>query len=111
MTIPEWSEVCGHCRGAVAWHDGWAYTPDEAQVKEQYQDLLVRGWPWIPHLLISIAGAIWFMLGGHDTDKHSTSYYIWMSLFAFGLSSFITALPIYVFRWVFVRIKYRPTVD
>lgn len=100
--IPELSEVCGHCQREVGWHGGFAYKPEEAAQKWTYTNLIWDGWPWLLHLGLTLAlvALTWF-------SSPETRNGIGQLIFNFIALGVVVAMPIFAFRWIFVRIKYR----
>lgn len=107
MQIPELSEVCGYCQREVGWHGGMAYAPDVAAQKLNYTALVWKGWPWLWHVaaVAAFLGTNW-IINGADSARFQSLNGLFGLAIIFLMFMIAFAVPIYVFRWFYVRAKY-----
>lgn len=96
MQIPQLAEVCGHCQREVGWHGGIAYEPEEAAQQQAYTTMIWGGWPWLWHFAAAavVTGGFWIKNGTASLLEAALACLTLMVVFA---------VPIYVFRWLYVR--------
>lgn len=106
MQIPQLAEVCGHCQREVGWHGGIAYKPDEAAQQWTYSSLIWKGWPWLWHVaaVAAVLGANWIINGADSASFQSLDGLLGLAIIFF-MFLFAFAVPIYVFRWLYVRAR------
>ena len=104
--IPEFSSVCGHCQREVRWHGGWPYSPEVAEQKRVYSSLIWSGWPWKTNIFITVALLGARLMVDPPLDMPRDPIEVVSAIIVVLMLGALIGLPIYVYRWLYVRAKY-----